>query len=222
MSEFAGHQKEGKWLFRKLEDNHIRPAFLKLVPRSVETYHLTAMTLIWSGGIVVFSWLAKGNIQWLWGASLMIALQYITDLLDGAVGRMRNTGLVKWGYYMDHFLDYIFFTSILLGYLFIFPSDIRYVFIFLAFTQIGFLINLFLSFGATNSFHISFINFGPTETRLAYVLFNTYLIYFGLALPILVLPYFAYLCVIALCMAVYMTQKRIWLEDMRAKRQRGL
>jgi phosphatidylglycerophosphate synthase len=31
----------------------------------------------------------------------VIVFQYITDLLDGEIGRKRNTGLIKWGFYMD-------------------------------------------------------------------------------------------------------------------------
>ena len=54
----------------------------------------------------------------LWFVSLMIVLQYLTDLFDGEVGRQRNTGLIKWGFYMDHFLDYLFLSSLVfVGYM---------------------------------------------------------------------------------------------------------
>ena len=31
-----------------------------------------------------------------------------TDSFDGALGRRRDTGIPKWGYYMDHLLDFVF------------------------------------------------------------------------------------------------------------------
>jgi phosphatidylglycerophosphate synthase len=86
------------------------------VPGFLETYHLTMMTLLWCVGIVVCSYLARQNLYWLWLVSLFIVLQYISDVLDGAVGRHRDTGLIKWGFYMDHFLDYVFLMSIIGGY----------------------------------------------------------------------------------------------------------
>ena len=65
------------------------------IPPFIETYHLTLLTLIWSTGIVVCSYLARDNISWLWLVSLFIFLQYMSDVLDGAVVRYRNTGLVR-------------------------------------------------------------------------------------------------------------------------------
>jgi hypothetical protein len=38
----------------------------------------------------------------------MLGPQWFTDCLDGALGRYRDTGIPKWGYYMDHFLDFVF------------------------------------------------------------------------------------------------------------------
>ena len=61
----------------------------------------------------------------------MITLQWLTDSLDGAIGRYRNVGLIRWGYYMDHFLDYIFLCSILIGYSLILPDNFKYLLFFL-------------------------------------------------------------------------------------------
>ncbi|MFA6094819.1 MAG: CDP-alcohol phosphatidyltransferase family protein [Candidatus Paceibacterota bacterium] len=219
---FAGDKKSGTWLTQSFEDKYLRSFLLRFVPSFVQTYHLTLMTIMWSVIAVWASYMARVDIQWLWVVSLMLACQYVTDLLDGAVGRARNTGLIKWGYYMDHFLDYIFFSALILGYAFIFPADMMYIFILLALIQIGFLINLFLSFAATNAFKISFARFGPTETRIAYILFNTYLIYWGTQLPMRLLPYFVVVCAGVLTIMVYRTQKQLWKIDMESKAQNTL
>ena len=106
MTKFAGDQKKGNSLLGTAETK-LKNFLVPFVPKKVETYHLTMTTVLWSALIILFSYLAIGNINWLWGVSLMIFFQYITDLLDGEIGRRRNTGLIKWGFYMDHFLDYI-------------------------------------------------------------------------------------------------------------------
>ena len=46
----------------------------------------------------------------------------MTDHYDGKIGKYRNTGLVRWGYYMDHLLDYFFLASVIIGYAFILPE----------------------------------------------------------------------------------------------------
>ncbi len=108
---FAGDKKVGYSLFGKLEQRLVK-AYVGRIPSFIETYHLTLTTLLWSMAIVGFSYLAQFNIHWMWLTSVMIIFQYLTDLFDGAVGRLRNTGLIRWGYYMDHFLDYIFLSLV--------------------------------------------------------------------------------------------------------------
>jgi hypothetical protein len=58
--------------------------------------------------ILLFSYWAARDLRWLWGVSAMIFMQYATDHYDGKLGKYRGTGLVRWGYYMDHLLDYFF------------------------------------------------------------------------------------------------------------------
>jgi phosphatidylglycerophosphate synthase len=205
--------KSGKWIFREWEDR-LRPFLAKYVPANVGTHHLTLMTLVWSFGVVLSGYLAQFNMQWLWLSSLMIVCQYITDLLDGTIGRLRNTGLVKWGYYMDHFLDYIFFTALILSYAYIFPSSENVVLVIIALIQIGFMVNIFLAYGSTSKLEISFAGFGPTEIRLLYIIFNIFLIFFGIAVPVALIAPFAIIMGTSLVVNVYLTQKAIWKLDM--------
>ena len=114
-AQFGGDKKTGKWAFANLERGMVNWLVPK-VPSWLETYHLTMLTLVWSVGIVVASLAARQSLHWLWLVSGFIALQYLSDVLDGAVGRYRDTGLVKWGFYMDHFLDFMFLSSVVVGY----------------------------------------------------------------------------------------------------------
>jgi len=155
------------------------------------------------------------------GASFFIFLQYISDVLDGAVGRYRDTGLVKWGYYMDHFLDYVFLASVIVGYALILTNIPWYWFMSLLALGGAFMVNMFLSFAATNEFRISVLKIGPTEARIFFVLVNTVIILLGTGWVEITLPFFAAGLVVALIALVYRTQRYIWKIDMEQKKGRG-
>ncbi|KKR34415.1 MAG: hypothetical protein UT67_C0016G0022 [Candidatus Magasanikbacteria bacterium GW2011_GWA2_40_10] len=215
---FAGDKKVSVSLFGNLEKKLVEK-FVAKIPKNIETYHLTMSTLIWCVFIVLFGYLAgKYSINWLWGTSVMIIFQYLTDLFDGAVGRYRNTGLIHWGYYMDHFLDYIFLCSILVGYSFIYNDRFNTIFFILA-SYGAFMVNSYLSFASTNEFRISYFKIGPTETRLAFIITNTLIILFHGRVPLIsTLPYIFTASVIGLIIVVYTTQKMMWKKDMKNKK----
>ena len=175
------------------------------------------LTLIWSLLILGFSYLAATDIQWLWGVSLMIFFQYVTDHYDGKVGKYRNTGLLRWGYYMDHLLDYVFLCSVIIGYAFILPERSRYQLLFLLAVFAAFAVSAFLAFSATDRLTISYLKLGPTEFRLALIVINTLLILFGTRYMISSLKYVNAGAVAGLCFVVYQTQKNIWKLDMKER-----
>ncbi|HZI46660.1 MAG TPA: CDP-alcohol phosphatidyltransferase family protein, partial [Pyrinomonadaceae bacterium] len=119
--KFAGAGKSNSGLLVPLE-RRLAAFVLPRIPSWVETYHLTLLTPIWSLGIVGFCYLAKSNLRWLWVVNVMIALHYFTDHFDGKLGKYRDTGLCKWGFYMDHLFDYGFLCAILLGYTLLIPE----------------------------------------------------------------------------------------------------
>jgi archaetidylinositol phosphate synthase len=214
--EFAGASKTNTSLLAPMERRMAR-IVVPRVPRWLETQHLTMLTLVWSALIVVFSYQAATNIKWLWLVSLMISFQYVTDHFDGKVGKYRNTGLFKWGFYMDHLLDYVFLCSVLIGYALIVPAGSRFHLLLVLAVYGGFMVNSFLTFAATEEFHISYLKLGPTEFRIALVLINTLLILFGTRAMRTALPYVAGFSFLGLCVIVYGTQRRIWRHDMEHK-----
>ncbi|HLC76458.1 MAG TPA: CDP-alcohol phosphatidyltransferase family protein [Candidatus Peribacterales bacterium] len=214
---FSGDKKFGVSILGALEKKLILWIVPK-VPQWIHTYHLTLSTLLWSGGIILFSFLARENIQWLWLVSLMIFFQYVTDSIDGTLGKMRNTGLVKWGFYMDHFLDYLFLCSILIGYAILLPETHNQPLFFILAVCGGFMVHSFLAFAATNRFSITFLGIGPTELRLLFIAINTILIQLGKTHLAASLPYVLGFCVIGLIVVVYKAQKEIWDIDMQNKK----
>jgi phosphatidylglycerophosphate synthase len=190
------------------------------VPRGIETHHLTLSTLLWSALIVVFSYMTRWNIHFLWGVSLMIVAQYITDMLDGAVGRARDTGLVKWGFYMDHFLDYIFLCAILIGYRLMANDHHKYPLFYVLALFGAYMVNSFLSFAADGKFKISYLGVGPTEVRLFFILVNTFIILLHNRYEaVWFLPVVLTIATLGLIGNICWTQKQLWEADMEAKRR---
>jgi len=182
-------------------------AVLPWIPLQVSTVHLTLMTIGWSVGIVIAGYFSRGDMRWLWVFNGCILMQYITDMLDGEVGRVRHSGLIKWGFYMDHFLDYIFLCVIIIGYSFLLPSSSFFlVLLCLTFTA-GFMVHAFIDFAITNNFKISCNRFGVSEMRFVLVLFNISLIFFGKVLLIEAFPFIVLAFFLGLLLLVYTSQK---------------
>ncbi len=198
---------------RKFIDGNV-PKF----PQWIEGYHLTLTTILWSAGLIVFGYLSKNNLHWLWLSSFMLVLQWFTDCFDGALGRYRDTGIPKWGYYMDHLLDFVFMCSIFIGYSFVIEGTGKII-IYLFIPVFGcFMASSFLSFGATGEFKITYLGTGPTEIRFWFIALNCLLIFFGSAWIEKLLMYILIISVIILILVAYRTQKYIWQSDMRNKK----
>lgn len=214
---FNGDRKEGAWWLAKAEARLIR-VLLPKVPPQIETYHLTLSTLLWCALIILFSWLARFNIHFLWVVSLMIIAQYITDALDGAVGRERDTGLVKWGYYMDHMLDYLFLCSVIAGYGLLIKDLGKYLLFYILALFGAYMVNAFLVFAATDKFKISFLGVGPTEVRLLFIVVNTAIIFLhGCIKCVPLVPIVLAIPTVGLVLNIWQTQRQLWREDMQEK-----
>jgi phosphatidylglycerophosphate synthase len=220
IQQFAGANKTNTSFLSPLE-RRLAPLVLPRIPRWLETYHLTMLTLLWSALILVFSYLAAGNIRWLWTVSAMIALHWATDYFDGKVGKYRNTGLVRWGYYMDHLLDFVFLASIIIGYSFILPEKSRVQLLIMLALFAAYDFSTFLAFAATDKLKISYLKFGPTEFRLALIIINALLIMFGAKHMVNGLKWVNAGAAVGLCFLIYSTQKKIWRLDMEARQQQG-
>jgi|SRR3989344_2924043 len=204
--------------FEKAFKNYLVP---KISPYT-ETYYLTYLTLLWSALIIISGLLANKNSLWLLAFSVLIILQYFTDMLDGAVGRYKDTGLVKWGYYADHFLDYIFACSIIFGYHLYLQGSANYnplYILIIGFLTIAFIVNSYLFSGVAKKFIISSGKIGPSEARMLVVLFNISLILFGNSWIIFILPYIAIAEALALITVTIRLQKELWQIDMKLKEE---
>ena len=87
------------------------PAFINkvgeaVIPSRVTTKHLTCITLAWAAMILV---LYK---QWPYIIPVGILAWIVTDTWDGHMGRLRDEGYVRWGYFADHSFDYLIFVTV--------------------------------------------------------------------------------------------------------------
>jgi len=188
------------------------------LPRWLGTHHLTMLTLLWAALAVLFGYLAAGDLRWMWATSAVIFLQYLTDFFDGKVGKHRGTGLVKWGFYMDHLLDYVFLCALLAGYSFILPARSQWHLLLVLAVFGGFMVNSFLAFSATGRFRISHLGLGPTEFRIALCVLNALMVFDGPRRMAKALPFIAAGGLVALCVLAFRTQRQLWRLDMEQKR----
>ena len=147
----------------------------------------------------------------------MIFMQYVTDHYDGKIGKYRGTGLVRWGYYMDHLLDYFFLCSVIIGYAFILPERSRLQVLILLAICSGYEVSTFLMFATTDRFKISYLKLGPTEFRLALIIINALLAHYGTRNMINGLKYVNFGGAIGLALMIYKTHKVVWALDMKQK-----
>jgi phosphatidylglycerophosphate synthase len=213
---FPGASKSNNSFLTPFE-RRLAPLVLPRIPAWLETYHLTMLTLVWSGMILLFSFWAAQDLRWLWGVSVMIFMQYVTDHYDGKIGKYRGTGLVRWGYYMDHLLDYFFLCSVIIGYAFILPERSRYQILIMLAIFSGYEVSTFLAFAATDRFKISYLKFGPTEFRLAIIIINALLVQYGTRQMINGLKYVNIGAAIGLALMIYRAHKVLWTLDMKQK-----
>lgn len=210
--------KRGTWFLKSLEDALV-VKILPFLPPWLETYHLTLSTLFWIALILISGYLAIQNINYLWLMSLGVFGQYVTDRLDGEVGRAKNTGLIKWGFYMDHFLDYLFLCAIVISYWFLTPYEYKYILFVVLAISAAYFVHIVLYFGITGQFEVSNEGVGPSEFRILVILLNTMLIYLDRIIFVPLLLVFFGANIFYLIMSIYKTQKKIWAMDMRAKNE---
>jgi len=215
-NKFTRNSVGDKSIFSKYEKK-FADKYAPKVPKILETDILTYLSLVWTFLILLFGYLGRIDIRWFWLVSLMIVFHYLTDMFDGAVGRYRETGLIRWGYFMDHMLDFIYLNSIFISYAFIFSKD-SHILILSAMAIFGaFFVNSHLSFSATDEFKITYLRVGPTEIQLGFVIINTIIIFTSPLFIERLLPFFVTASLLALFAFIGKTQEKIWKIDMKNK-----
>jgi archaetidylinositol phosphate synthase len=213
---FAGDTKQGQSILGPVERRFINWAVPR-IPRRILSHHLTSVTVLWSTGTVIFGWLARDNRVWLHAMSVMVFGQWLTDSLDGSLGKLRKQGLVKWGFYMDHLLDFLFAGSIVIAYSFLVNAEwLEFLFLILLLVTCATMAVSFLAFAATNRFQIAYYGIGPTEIRIGYIALNTFVFFAGTAIFSWGVPVVVALNVFAFVVMAAQTSRLLWRIDYEA------
>ncbi len=210
---FAGDKKKGKSFLGTVERRFIDWGIPK-IPKPILSHHLTFVTIFWSAGTILFGWLATKDLVWLHGISAMVAGQWLTDSFDGSLGKFRKQGLVKWGFYMDHLLDFVFQGAIVISYSFLVDAEwLEFMFLVLLLTSSSTMAVSFLSFAATNQFQIAYYGIGPTEIRIGYIVLNTFVYFIGTDVFSWGVPVIVALNLVAFLVLAVQASKNIWQLD---------
>jgi archaetidylinositol phosphate synthase len=121
--------------------------------------------------------MSRANPDFLWLASLGFVINWFGDSLDGTLARYRHIERPQFGFFLDHTVDTINEMLMLLGL-----GLTRYI----RFDLAGLTLCLYLMFTVLvmirtliwGEFKAVYGRLGPTEMRIALILFNT-VMYFG-------------------------------------------
>ena len=161
-------------------EGRVLQSLARHVPRTIRSNHLTALGTLGAVGAGTAYALTHYHHAWLWVASLMLAVNWLGDSLDGTVARVRGTQRPKYGYYVDHIVDAFSTAMIGLG-IGLSPYVDLGLALGLVVVYLALSINVYLESSVFGVFKISYGRIGPTEVRLVLVLLNTILALAALA-----------------------------------------
>jgi len=145
-------------------------------PRWVNSDHLTLLGLASMLLAGVSFWAADGNRLALLAVVLFLALNWFGDSLDGTLARYRHQQRPKYGYYVDHVIDLIGTTALLVGL-----SLSGYMSPLIALGLLGaFLLveaEVYLATHVRQVFQLGMFGFGPTELRIVLATGALYLLH---------------------------------------------
>lgn len=198
-------------------EHRVKHALIPYVPQWVHANHLTLSTYFWAILAAAGGYLGRINRYWLLLISLAMIIQWITDMLDGAIGRIRQSGYIKWGYFMDHFADYIFSCALIIAYALYIPNYTLFFPLVLIMSVGAFFISTFLYYGATDIFEMKWGTISPSELKLVSIVVNVVVVIVGKQVVIIGFPIVAIGSLLLLILVIYRLQKRLAHEDMAIK-----
>jgi len=174
LTNAAKHQRIQESLLAPLESRILR-FFARIMPRWVNSDHLTALGLFGMLVAGVFYYMSQWNPVYLYLVNLAIAVNWFGDSLDGTLARHRNRQRPRYGYYVDHILDSFGALALVAG---LSLSGLMSERVAAGFLVAYLLLNIhiYLATTATGRFKISFGLVGPTELRVGLMIGNLFLI----------------------------------------------
>jgi phosphatidylglycerophosphate synthase len=135
------------------------------LPRTINSDHLTLLALLAMAaaglGYAVSGFFPAG----LWIVVAALAVNWFGDSLDGTLARVRRVERPRYGFYVDHVLDIVGITFLMIG---LARSGYMTPMVALSLLVAYLLVagEVFLATAAHGVFRMSFLWFGPTELRI--------------------------------------------------------
>jgi archaetidylinositol phosphate synthase len=135
------------------------------LPGWINSDHLTALALAAMAQAGAAFAAAAYDPRALWVVIFSLALNWFGDSLDGTLARVRRTERPRYGFYVDHVLDILGITLLMVG---LACSGYMTPIVAMALLVAYLLVSgeVFLATTAHGVFRMSFFWFGPTELRI--------------------------------------------------------
>ena len=146
-------------------------AIAQRLAAGVTSNHLTALGVAGSVGAGCSYALSGHNPAWLLVASLMIAINWFGDSLDGTLARVRKAERPRYGYYLDHIVDAFSTAAVGIG-IGLSPFASLTVALVLVIAYLALSINVYLESTVFGVFELAYGRIGPTEARLILIVGN--------------------------------------------------
>lgn len=172
-AETAKAKREMTFLLAEPERRALRWMAGK-VPGWLNPNHFTGLGVAAAVGAGVGYALSAYDPDWLWFASLMLAVNWFGDSLDGTLARVRKAERPKYGYYIDHVVD-AFATGVIGIGLGLSPYVRLEIALVLVLVYLVLSINVYLESAVFGVFKIAYARIGPTEARIILMLVNVVL-----------------------------------------------
>lgn len=151
-------------------------AMAKRCPRWINSDFMTFLGFVGAIVIALGYILSDYNINFLWLASFGLFINWIGDSMDGTLARVRKEERPVYGFFVDHMMDGINETIMIVGAGLSALVDFRLAILMLVFYLL-LSIYVYISTYLKAEFKLTFAKMGPTELRLIVVVINTLFIY---------------------------------------------
>ena len=144
------------------------------VPHGLRANHFTALGMVGAAGAGVAYALTRFNPAWFWVASVMLAVHWLGDSLDGTLARVRGAERPKYGFYLDHVMGALSVVLVgvgigLSGYV----NPLLALGLVVAYLAMA--VNVYLESSVFGVVRVEYGRIGPTEARLVLIVVNTVL-----------------------------------------------
>ena len=157
-----------------IPERRLLRAIAARVPAALRPNHFTVFGTIAAAAVCAAYALTTFHPAWLWVASIMLAVNWLGDSLDGTLARVRKAERPRYGYYLDHIVDAFSTVAIGIG-LGLSPYVDLSVATGLVLVYLVLSINVYLESSVFGVFQLDYGRLGPTEVRLLLIVINTVL-----------------------------------------------